>query len=51
MEQHLFEKNIKILSTMSVDDNLDMACNDRQLPSVQAMQTIMELVRNIVFPA
>ena len=51
MKEKVFKKNIALLSDTSVEEGIVAACSGRTLPSVQALRTIVELVRDIVFPA
>ena len=49
--EELLKKNIALLSEMTPDDRIAVSCQHLQLPSVQALCEIVELVRDIVFPA
>ncbi len=51
MTDNTFEKNIKLLSDMSMEEKMLMPCGVKQLPSVESLRKIISLVRNIVFPA
>ncbi len=46
-----FEKNIKLLSDISVEEQMIVPCDIKQLPSVESLRKIVALVREIVFPA
>ena len=44
------QKNIAILSELNETERTINPCNNRSLPSVEAVKTIIQLVRMIVFP-
>ncbi len=50
MTNEIFQKNIRKLAEVSPEEQLLTPCNNRQLPSVAALRTIIELVKDIVFP-
>lgn len=50
MTNEIFQKNIRKLAEVSPEEQLLTPCNNRQLPSVAVLRTIIELVKDIVFP-
>ncbi len=44
------QKNIAILSELNETERTITPCNNRSLPSVEAVKTIIQLVKMIVFP-
>lgn len=50
MNNELFQKNVDILSDVSADEAKVVPCKNVPLPSVDALKTIVELVKMIVFP-
>ena len=50
MYEEIIQNNIRKLAEVSPEEKLLTPGNNRQLPSVAALQRIVELVKEIVFP-
>lgn len=50
MDNHIFEKNVALLSGMSEEEMLIMPTGDAPLPSVEALRQVVETVKMLVFP-
>lgn len=50
MDNHIFEKNVALLSAMSEEEVLIMPTGRAPLPSVEALRQVVETVKMLVFP-